>query len=215
MFLVRRFGMFGVVALLAAVGLEKGSAEEHERGEIRTVFVIAMENHNWTQPANQFSGSIQQIFQNPHAPFINGLVDGSAYAVVGGRLGHISGQVAYAANYHNVLASPSGNNPHIHPSEPNYIWAEGGSNFNVLNDHDPYDPSGPTNQDTPLHLSNFLTQAGKTWRSYQEDIDLTRVNGQLTNVPLPQDEWTVPLSSFSGIFGSGVNQFNGSKQFKI
>ena len=25
----------------------------------KTVFVIAMENHNWTQPANQFTGGIQ------------------------------------------------------------------------------------------------------------------------------------------------------------
>ena len=90
MFLVRRFGMLGVVALLASVGLQNSSAEEHERGEISTVFVIAMENHNWTQPANQFSGSIQQIFQNPNAPFINSLVDGSAYAVVDGRL--VTGQ---------------------------------------------------------------------------------------------------------------------------
>jgi phosphatidylinositol-3-phosphatase len=39
------------------------------------------------------------------------------------------------------------------------------------------------------------------------------VNGQLTNVPLPQDQWTVPLTSFSGVFASGINQFNGSSQF--
>ena len=36
--------------------------------EVKTVFVIAMENHNWTQPANQSTGGIQQIFQNPNAP---------------------------------------------------------------------------------------------------------------------------------------------------
>jgi len=34
-------------------------------GAIKHVFVVAMENHNWTQPANQFSGPIQQIFHNP------------------------------------------------------------------------------------------------------------------------------------------------------
>jgi phosphatidylinositol-3-phosphatase len=66
-----------------------------------------------------------------------------------------------------------------------------------------------------LHLSNFLTRAGKTWRSYQEDIDLTRnAVAQLTNVPLPEDQWTVPLTSFLGTFASGyVNQYNGSNQF--
>ena len=58
-----------------------------------------------------------------------------------------------------------------------------------------------------------LTDAGRTWRSYQEDIDLTTVAGGLTNVVLPQNQWTVPLTSFSGRFVSGVNQFNGSTQF--
>jgi len=84
-----------------------------------------------------------------------------------------------------------------------------------LNDRDPYAPNGPTNQNTPLHLSNFLTQSGKTWRSYQEDTDLTRnSSGQLTNVPLPEDQWTVPLTSFSGVFAPGfVNQYNGSNQY--
>ena len=183
--------------------------------EIKTVFVIAMENHNWTQPSNQFTGNIQQIYQNPNAPFINSLVNGSAFGMVNGSTVHISDQVAYATAYHHVLAAPSGNNPHIHPSEPNYIWSEAGTNFGVLNDRDPYAPNGPTNQNTPLHLSNFLTQSGKTWRSYQEDIDLTRnSSGQLTSVPLPEDQWTVPLTSFSGVFAPGfVNQYNGSNQY--
>ena len=60
-------------------------------------------------------------------------------------------------------------------------------------------------------MSNLLTQAGYKWRSYQEDIDLTPSSSGLTNVPLPQNQWTVPLSSFSGAFASGhVNAFNGS-----
>ena len=186
-------------------------------GAIKHVFVVAMENHNWTQPANQFSGSIQQIFHNPNAPFINSLVNGTAIATINGRQVNISRQVAYATNYHNVLATASGNNPHIHPSEPNYIWAEAGTNFTVSNDDDPFVPNGSTNQvnsqDNQLHLVRLLTQAGRTWRSYQEDTDLTTVGGQLTNVVLPKSQWTVPLTSFSGNFVSGVNQFNGSTQF--
>jgi hypothetical protein len=35
--------------------------------QIKTVFVIAMENHNWNQPANQFTGGIEQVYQNPAA----------------------------------------------------------------------------------------------------------------------------------------------------
>jgi hypothetical protein len=124
-------------------------------------------------------------------------VSGTAFAVVNGQVVHISEQVAYATAYHNVLATPSGNNPDIHPSEPNYI-CEGGDNFGVLNDNDPFAANGPTNQNTTDHLSTYLTKAGKTWKSYQEDIDLDSSNGQLINVPLPQDQWTVPLASFAG-----------------
>jgi len=180
---------------------------------IQTVFVIAMENHNWTQPANQFTGGIQQIYHNPNAPFINSLVNGTATATINGHLVNISAQTAYATSYHNVLATPSGNNPHIHPSEPNYIWSEAGTNFGVLNDNDPYTTSGPTNQNTTEHLVGLLMQAGKTWRSYQEDIDLVTSGSGLVNTPLPQSQWTVPLTSHSGNFASGVNQFNGSTQY--
>jgi len=50
------------------------TAAADDGNSIKTIFVIAMENHNWTQPANQFSGPIQQIFRNPNAPYINSLV---------------------------------------------------------------------------------------------------------------------------------------------
>ena len=204
---VRYMRSLGSLTLLVALGAVTASAQE-----IKTVFVIAMENHNWTQPANQFTGGIQQIYQNQNAHFINSLVNGNAFAVVGNSTINISEQVAYASAYHNVLATPSGNNPHIHPSEPNYIWAEGGSNFGVFNDNDPY--TGGTNQNTTAHLATRLAQAGKTWKSYQEDIDLTTDSGKLINVPLPQDQWTVPLTSHSGTFGDGtVNQYNGSSQY--
>src|SRR3981081_1882282 len=118
---VRRLGILGICVLLSTVahlnaGAEEGKKREEHKERIKTVFVIAMENHNWTQSANQFTGGIQQIFQNPNAPFINSLVNGTAFAAVNGRAVRISEQVAFATNYHNVLATPSGNNPHIHPS---------------------------------------------------------------------------------------------------
>ena len=74
---VKRLRTLSVFALAIILVNLKATAQE-----IKTVFVIAMENHNWTQPANQFTGNIQQIFQNPNAPFINGLVNGTAFALV-------------------------------------------------------------------------------------------------------------------------------------
>jgi hypothetical protein len=203
----RCLSALGSLTLLSAMSSLSASSQE-----IKKVFVIAMENHNWTQPANQFTGGIQQIYQNPNAPFINSLVNGTAIATIGHRTENISNQVAYAAAYHNVLATADGNNPHIHPSEPNYLWAEAGTNFGILNDADPFPNNNHT---TSLHLSALLTQAGKTWKSYQEDIDLQKnAANQLINVPLPQDQWAVPLSSFSGVFGNGtLNDYNLHRQY--
>jgi hypothetical protein len=205
----RQFRAMGAFTLFGVFGSLSATAES-----IKTVFVIAMENHNWTQPVT-VAGGIQQIYQNPNAPFINSLVNGNGFAIINGSVVNISEQVSYASAYHNVLATPGGTNPHIHPSEPNYLWAEAGTNFGVFNDNDPFAASGPTDQNTGLHLSNLLTLAGKTWRSYQEDIDLTRTaSAQLTSDPLPRAQWTVPLSSFSGFYAAGnTNAFNGSAQF--
>jgi phosphatidylinositol-3-phosphatase len=203
--------ILGVFALAIAVGSLTASAEH-----IKKVFVIAMENHNWTQPANQFSGPIQQIFQNPNAPFINSLVNGTAVATINGHSVNISRQTAYAANYRNVLAT-AGTNPHIHPSEPNYLWAEAGTNYGVFNDNDPFSfASGTnaiTNQDNQLHLTHLLDRCGVSWKSYQEDIDLTPDGNALDNTVLPQSQWTSPIKSFSGNFVIGTNQFNGSTQY--
>src|SRR2546423_2838311 len=86
---------------------------------INTVFVIAMENHNWTQPSSDTSAP-QQIFNNANAPFINSIVN-SAFnggalnpkATLFGTASPISiySHVSYATAYHNVLA---GGSSHIH-----------------------------------------------------------------------------------------------------
>jgi hypothetical protein len=215
MSLFRYIRPLGVFALLAAAGSWSASAQEdRDSREIKRVFVIAMENHNWTQPTT-VPGGIEQVFQNPNAPFINSLVNGTALAFVDSRVENISKHVSYATSYHNVLATPSGANPHIHPSEPNYLWAEAGTNFGVLNDNDPFRVPGGTNQDTNQHLTGLLQMAGKTWKSYQEDIDLmTNAGGQLIDVPLPRHLRTSPIVSFSGLFAPGyLNEYNDSNQF--
>jgi hypothetical protein len=200
------------LAIVAALTASNLCAQENQ--EIKHVFVIALENHDWTQPTT-VTGGIQPIYQNPNAPFINSLVNGTGLALINGHLENISRHVAYATAYHNVLATPSGNNPHIHPSEPNYLWAEAGTNFGILNDDDPYADNPPNAQKTTQHLSGLLQKAGKTWKSYQEDIDLESSDGKLINLTLPREEWTVPLVSQSGVFGPGsyLNAYNDSTQY--
>jgi len=148
------------LALLVAAAL----TVQAQAGTIQTVFVIAMENHNWSQPGTPNSPG--QISRNPAAPFINSLVTpGNPNAA----------QTSYASNYQNAGAG-------IHPSEPNYIWTEAGSNLGVVNDNDPFGP-GDTNQTTTQSLSNYLQSSGKSWRSYQEDTDISLANNQ----PVPRN----------------------------
>jgi phosphatidylinositol-3-phosphatase len=197
--------LWSVCALTLAGALTSGAFAVHADGRnderegrgdeahVKTVFVVAMENHNWTQPGTITSP--QQVFMNPAAPFTNSLVGGTS---------GISGQVAYAKAYINAGTG-------VHPSEPNYIWAEAGTNFGVFNDDNPYhnDCTPDTVQTTDQHLSAFLMKARRTWRSYQEDTDV-----DATNAALPSSSWTVPLFSASGVFTSpGLNAYNYSSQF--
>src|SRR3984957_9449546 len=108
---------------------------------VKTVWVIMMENHNWTGDDAGASFGDPDIEDNPLAPYINGtLVKMSAHA----------------EQYYN----PPGN----HPSQPNYLWLEAGTNFGVVADTQPGQPQFFTHK----HLVRLLEDAGITWRSYAE-----------------------------------------------
>src|SRR5271165_976344 len=58
--------------------------------KINTVFVIALENHDWVQ---HNTGKAQQLFDNPAAPYLNSLVTpGNSNAT----------QVSWAPRYYNA-----------------------------------------------------------------------------------------------------------------
>ncbi len=211
---VLKFLLAGAAAGLGLASL--ASAASLER--IGTVFYIMLENHNWIQPNGNVDNSpasgIEQIKGNPAAPFINRLIDPHSLW---------SADVAYTNNCFNPLATPSGNNPSIHPSEPNYIWQEGGSNFGVTSDADPYQDTtdaGGNVFDRP-NISGLLQGVGISWKAYVEDIDLVPAAGtvnhpaanSLTGTVAPRDQWTVPLSGFSGTAAAYVNPYNGSNQY--
>jgi hypothetical protein len=190
--------MIRFITMASAVALLAASAGSSAQAHIGTVFYIAMENHNFTQPAS-YSGT-QQIFGNSAAPFINSLVTpGNANAAM----------TSFASNYVNV-------SPDLHPSEPNYVWMEAGK-AGPLNDADPY----PSNIVSGPNLTAVLASKGMSWRSYQEDTDLLNSTGQnfnaaggiLTNNVAATGQYEVPLTSFSGTSASYTNAFNGSHQY--
>jgi hypothetical protein len=164
------------------------------------IFVISMENHNFTQPNP--TSSPEQILGNPAAPYLNSLITpGNSNAV----------QVSYALNYYNA-----GNG--VHPSEPNYVWNEAGTDFGVHTDADPNPANGNTFYDDSTQLTSQLTANGGTlvfwhrnhtphltgqfdavgvsWKNYQEDVQLS----------------ISPTNSASGTNGP-VNPYYGTTQF--
>ena len=202
-----------------ASSLALGSAAYAQK--VGNVFYILLENRNFTSGSDLTGGA--PLVGNSAAPYINSLITpGNANAA----------QVSYVTSYHNVLATPSGANPNIHPSEPNYLWMESGDNYGVFNDNDPY---GSTKQvqfianylaaNTQLsgqHITGLVQAAGISWRSYQEGIDHVNttggnanLGGPLTSQVLPEDQWTVPLQSFSGKNDAYVNPYNGSHQWNF
>ena len=164
-----------------------------ERG--RKVFVIAMENHNWTQPATDAEPAADL-----HEPA------GAVHQQP--RQRHIrhqrSGRIRDATTSTPAIG--------VHPSEPNYIWAEAGTNFGVLNDDDPYhaDCSPDTVQTTDQHLSAFLTKARRTWGRIRRTPTWTYHQHRRCR----RAAWTVPLFNLSGVFtDGGLNGYNYSTQY--
>ena len=61
------------------------------------------------------------------------------------------------------------NPPGIHPSLPNYLWLEAGTNFGMLDDNAPSSHHFSTTQ----HLVTLLQNKGISWKTYQENISGT------------------------------------------
>src|SRR5712691_12796566 len=118
--------MAGLVAMLSA------GAAHAQMNSVDTVFIILMENHNWSS-----------IKGNASAPHINNTLLPIA---------------SHAEQYFNP--------PGLHPSCPDYLWLEAGTNFNINSDVLP----STGHQHTTNHLVTLLKNAGISWRSYNEDI---------------------------------------------
>jgi len=112
-----------------------------QMSKVKTVWVILMENHNWTGDNSGAKFGAPDLKGNPQAPFINGPLLATS---------------AHAEQYYN----PPGN----HPSQPNYLWLEAGTNFGVLADTQPGQPQITTHK----HLVRLLEDAGISWKAYAE-----------------------------------------------
>src|SRR5947209_12667967 len=56
--------------------------------------------------------------------------------------------------------------PGLHPSEPNYLWLEAGTNFGSTNDN----PPANNHVSSTAHFVAQLSAAGISWKTYQENI---------------------------------------------
>jgi phosphatidylinositol-3-phosphatase len=126
-------GSLAFTAPIAAQAADKPGGITHH---IKTVFIILMENHNWT-------GDDKSIEGKKRAHYIDNVL-----VPMG----------SHAEQYYNP--------PGLHPSLPNYLWLEAGTNFGILHDGLPK----KNGQDTTQHLVTLLNNAGVSWKAYLEDI---------------------------------------------
>src|SRR5437899_579485 len=85
--------------------------------------------------------SLSSIEGNPNAPYINHV---------------LLPQASRCEQYYAIG----------HPSLPNYLWLEAGTNFGIADDN----PPSANHQATTNHLVTLLNRAGISWRTYQENI---------------------------------------------
>lgn len=134
-----------MLSLLCAMPV--ATQAQTQMSNVKHVFIILMENHNWTGNNSAASSGDPDIKGSSLAPYINGLIPSAAHA----------------EQYFN----PPGN----HPSLPNYLWLEAGTNFGILNDNLPLRKNGRrvlNGQTTTAHLVTELVNAGITWKEYAE-----------------------------------------------
>jgi len=214
----RRF----VIAAAAAAVLSVASAKVAKAGgNLGPIFEIAMENHNWTQPSS-LNGTINAIYgDTTAAPFINSLVTPN---------NPNSQYVSYASSYYQPGAGE-------HPSEPNYVWEEAGTNFN------PTTPNaagggvstagavtsttqGVINGTTILNDNDSSAASGNI---FPTSFAANHLTGQLNAAGISwknyQEDYQIqsstvltggsPTASKSGTMaaGSPVNPYNGSLQY--
>ena len=152
--------------------------------KVKTVWLIIMENHNWTGNNAGAAFGAPDIKGNPLAPYINGTLLHTA---------------AHAERYYN----PPGN----HPSAPNYIWLEAGTNFGMLADNTPAQDNITSHQ----HLVHLLDEAGITWKEYAEQ-DFG--NPEYDDCPLDFSEVDVNHVG-PNYFADDTNDFNSQSSYCI
>ena len=176
----------------AATALLAGGAQAQQLGD---VFVIS----RWrtTTSRSRASTSPQQLLNNPAAPYLNSLMTpGNPNAA----------QTSYASNYYNACAgastrlsrTTSGRRPASpgpsttrDPSSQQHRQRPQPQRFAPVRRHPLEVVSGRHRPDPERHVN----PAGRQ---------------RLTSTVAPQDQWTVPLKSFSGTSAAYTNPYNGS-----
>lgn len=173
------FAVFAVLFLILAIPLTVllGSKQQVVQNQaatlaaspIKTVFIVMMENLDWSA-----------VKGNASAPYINGT---------------LLPQYAHAENY----VSP------MHPSLPNYITLEAGSNVGLTGG-----TALPTTNSltTTAHLTTLMKNAGISWKYYGESLPGNGTTCNLTDPGAPYSEDHNPFVYFQDVSGNPPSASN-------
>jgi hypothetical protein len=157
--------MLSVAVLSFVFAIAIATQAQTQMSNVKHVFIILMENHNWKGDNSGAAFGDPDIKGSPLAPYINSLIP----------------LRAHAEQYFN----PPGN----HPSLPNYLWLEAGTNFGILNDNLPTRKNGHrlNGQTTTAHLVTQLVNhtPAVTWKAY---VEPDFPNPDFTDCPLDFSE---------------------------
>lgn len=224
-----RSGLLKLLAFACASSLTLAAAN----AQITTVIYILLENRCLTSGTDKSYTNILYQNKNGGSPYITAMYGGGPGSGSGASANYTfsyqgntiqqAAHVSVCSCYHHdfatyngtnvtpyMIGSESANTPNgtsVHPSEPNYVFMEAGSNLSKLDDNDPYlDNSGYSagapgsntlagvqqivnflNANPSFSgetLSGLLQNAGISWTSYTEGTCLLDSNGNDYNSAL-------------------------------
>jgi hypothetical protein len=236
----------------AALTCFAATAINSAHAKIKTVFYILLENRCFTSGTDNSYTNILFNNINGGSPYLTSLCTPGSTAYKVNYNGNSISQTAHSSfcsayhhvfsTYNNTSVSPYGANQppgtSVHPSEPNYVFMEAGSNLSILSDNEPYAASSPSVGGIASFLSahptftgecfsQLLQNKGIGWTSYTEGTGLLNSNGldfnnnttssgaTLTNNISAIGTRTVPFRSFSGTSVTYTNPYNGTHQYNF
>lgn len=155
-------GLLAAAAVSCAVAAKRSQSVPY----LDHVFVVMMENHSYSE-----------ILGNPNAPFINQYARNANLATQYFAIGHpsLTNYLELVGGSNFGVTSDHYPNWHHASSSPSLVHPIGGTGMDIATPAStgPFGMATPAAQYNGISIADQLAAAGKTWKSYQENLPST------------------------------------------